>query len=717
MKAEGKRLRWSLAILVTALPLCVLVVDLAVRHVKWQRSPYGALIVPGKANDWISYGGNWKVAGDVIHNDSLERGAKLMKGSSHWQNYSFESDLEFFSGEGRVGLIVRSTNEERGIDSYRGYYIGLRSPENLLIIGRSDYGWILYPSVKLPITLQPSHWYHLKVVAVGCTIAAQFTDPATGESSAISAKDTSTDCAKSGRIGLRSMRTPGAWRNIRAHPATAADLQPILRAVNSAAKVSPPQNLREMLDESSARGLATDYVPSPQSVEPSEPIDSLRVSSVLGGDLVSVRGQVILTDPSLFVEDSTGGAWVTGAETAKLNIGDEVLVQGRAEPHQFSSIVQDARVTVLWPGVAASPFSITPFQAATGAFDARFVELQSHLDRAIEQTPHRLILELHEGDQRFQAFLESPSAEPVVSLPTKESLLQIRGVCVSDARHTKSLFPFVILLRSADDIKVINGPPWWSTRNLITGAVSAVFLSLLGYILYTRAEQWRLQAVIEERLRLAHELHDTLAQSFAGIGFQLRAILKNLQGTSSPLREQVEITSELVRQGHQEARRSITALRGDANRHQIELLPALVQAAQRMISDNSIVVETSTSGDPRRIPLKLTDVLFRVGQEAIANVIRHANASRIRIHLEYQRNALQLTIEDNGVGFNLDESTSVGFGLNGIRERVRTVGGTVQISCPPGSGTSLQVEAPLRQSPLIVRLFPWLRSRADHKSA
>jgi hypothetical protein len=113
LKAEGKRLRWSLAILVTALPLCVLVVDLAVRHVKWQRSPYGALIVPGKANDWISYGGNWKVAGDVIHNDSLERGAKLMKGSSHWQDYSFESDLEFFSGEGRVGLIVRSTNEER----------------------------------------------------------------------------------------------------------------------------------------------------------------------------------------------------------------------------------------------------------------------------------------------------------------------------------------------------------------------------------------------------------------------------------------------------------------------------------------------------------------------------------------------------------------------------------------------------------------------------
>lgn len=236
-----------------------------------------------------------------------------------------------------------------------------------------------------------------------------------------------------------------------------------------------------------------------------------------------------------------------------------------------------------------------------------------------------------------------------------------------------------------------------------------MFLSLLGILFYTRAEQWRLRAVIEERLRLAHELHDTLAQSFAGIGFQLRAILKKIPDTQSPLRKQVEITSELVRQGHQEARRSISTLRADADGQHIELLPALTQAVQRMISDGSIVVETSASGDQRRIPLKLTDVLFRIGQEAIANAVRHANASRIQVHLDFQRNFLKFTIEDNGVGFAPEEVPPGGFGLNGIRARAQTVGGTVQISSSPGSGTRLQVDVPLPQLPLLLRLFPWMK--------
>jgi signal transduction histidine kinase len=203
-------------------------------------------------------------------------------------------------------------------------------------------------------------------------------------------------------------------------------------------------------------------------------------------------------------------------------------------------------------------------------------------------------------------------------------------------------------------------------------------------------------------------------QSFAGIGFQLRAILKNLPDTRSPLREQVEITSELVRQGHQEARRSISTLRTDANGQHIELLPALAQAAQRMISDGSIVVETSASGNQRRIPLKLTDVLFRVGLEAIANTVRHANASCIKVHLDYQRNFLQFNIEDNGVGFTPEEVTPGGFGLNGIRARAHTVGGTVRISSSPGSGTRLQVDVPLPPLPFLLHLFPWLKMSARH---
>jgi signal transduction histidine kinase len=712
-----KKLRWLLCILAVAIPLSMMAGVLIVKHILRQRSPNGSLFVPGRADGWIPYGGTWKVTNDEIRNDSLERGAKFVKGSSYWTDYSLESDLESLNMNGDIGLVVRSTNEGRGVDSFSGYYIGLRRHDSSLIIGRTDYGWAEYATVKLRTALQPFHWYHLKVVAVGCTIAARFTNPVTKDSSAVSMNEASTHCARSGRVGLRSVYSGGVWKNIRAFPATAADLQPLLEDANPTAQASRPLALQDILDEFKPAEDTTPSILASRSTNPTEPIDNLRLSSVLGDDTVSVRGKVILTDPVLLVQDSTGGAFIPSGEIPKLSIGDEILVEGKAEPHPFSSTIRDAKVTLLWPGSADPPFSITPSQAATGAFDARFVELQAHLDSATEQPPNRLVLDLYEGDQRFQALLQPYSAEPAQSIPVKDSFVQVRGVCVTDSQYTKNLVPFVILLRSANDLKVINGPPWWSTRNLITGAALAVFLSLLGILFYTRAEQWRLRAVIEERLRLAHELHDTLAQSFAGIGFQLRAILENIPDTLSPLRDQVEITSELVRQGHQEARRSISTLRIDANGHHIELLPTLAQAAQRMISDGSIVVETSASGDQRRIPLKLTDVLFRIGQEAIANAVRHANASRIQVHLDYQRTFLQFTIEDNGVGFNPDEVTSGGFGLNGIRARANTVGGTVRISSTPGNGTRLQVDVPLPPLPLLPRLFPWLQKNARHRQS
>jgi signal transduction histidine kinase len=714
LKANHKRSRWLLGFLLIATTGLLIFGGLFVQDALRQRLPDGPLLETGSADGWKPYGGAWETKGDVIHNDSSERGAKFIKGSSHWGDYTFESDLESLGQNGRVGLIVRSTNEERGVDSYSGYYVGLRWPDSRMIIGRSDYGWAEYAHVSLKTVLQPLHWYHLKVVAVGCTIAAQFTDPSTGETSSISANDTSPHCAKYGRVGLRSLSTFSAWKNISIHPATTKDLRPLLEAVNPTEQESPPVTIQDKLDN--FKEFYADTVSQPNSgiAGPTVPIDELRVASVLGTDVLSVRGKVILTSPALFVQDSTGGVFIPNVETAKLNIGDEVLARGQAIPHPFSSEIRDAQVTMLWPSIADPPFSITSFQAATGAFDARFVELQGDLDSTNVQQSRRVSLELSDGDQRFQALLEASSAKPALSLPAHGSRLQIRGVCVTSLQYTKREVPFVILLRSPDDIKVINGPPWWSARNLISGVVVALIISLLGYILYARAEQWRRQAVIEERLRLAHDLHDTMAQSFAGIGFQLRAILKKLPGAPDPLREQVEITSELVRQGHQEARRSISTLRNDANRDHIELLPALIQVAERMISDDSIVVETSASGTPRRIPLKLADVLFRVGQEAIANVIRHANASRIRIHLDYGRNKLQFAIEDNGTGFTLDDANAGGFGLNGIRERVLTVGGTVQITSSPGMGTRLAVETPLPPLTLLFQLLPWLEINGKH---
>lgn len=301
-----KKLRWPLWILAVAIPLSIMAGVLIIKHILRQRSPNGSLFVPGRADGWIPYGGTWKVTNDEIRNDSLERGAKFVKGSSYWTDYSLESDLEPLNMNGDIGLVVRSTNEGRGVDSFSGYYIGLRRHDSSLIIGRTDYGWAEYATVKLRTALQPLHWYHLKVVAVGCTIAARFTDPVTGDSSAISMNEASTHCARSGRIGLRSVYTGGVWKNVRAFPATVADLQPLLEDGKSATQASRPLTLQDILDEFKPAENATQSTLASRSTDPTEPIDNLRLSSVLGGDTVSVRGKVILTDPVLLVQDSTG---------------------------------------------------------------------------------------------------------------------------------------------------------------------------------------------------------------------------------------------------------------------------------------------------------------------------------------------------------------------------------------------------------------------------
>ncbi len=698
------------AIALAAVTTVSLLAFVALRY--YLESAPNGLLLSGTGNDgWRSYGGTWKIGADSIVNDSTERGAKLTTGSLRWRNYTLESDLESL-GRGRggdLGLVVRSSNEERGVDAYSGYYAGLRWQDSSLIIGRSNFAWAEFATIRLPARLQPQHWYHLKVVAVGCTIAAQFSDPATNVRAAISMNEAASQCATTGRVALRSVGTAAAWKNIRAFRAGASDLEPILTSALPVTRNSHQLSLSEVLDEYKPVERGDRSLTNQENHTATEPLADLRLASPLGSDQIEVRGKVILTNPALFVQDSTGGALIPNAQTANLNIGDEVLVRGKAEPHQFSSVIRDAVVTMLWPGEADPPISITPSQAATGVFDSRFVELQAYLARTIKESSGGVSFDVSYGVQNFRAFLPGKSTNSALSLPAKESLLRIRGICVTDSQFTHGIVPFTILLRSLDDISVISGPPWWSARNLITGAVISGFLALLGYLFYVRIRQWRLQAVIEERLRLAHELHDTLAQSFAGVGYQLRAILKSLPSASSPIRTQVETASELVRQGHQEARRSISSLRNNPVDSQIELLPALDEAAKRMIAGGTLAFHISSSGEPRRIPLKLADILFRTVIEAIANAVRHASPSTIHVHLAYGKEALQISVTDDGKGFQIDSIKTDGFGLSGIKSRVRTVGGKINISSTPGTGTHLDIEVPLPSSSLLTQFLEWTK--------
>ena len=171
-------------------------------------------------------GGAWGIHDGGIRNDSDERGAKLMTGSPHWHNYSVEADVKLLGEDGDAGLIIRASNVEDGVDSYSGYYAGLRTRDNRLALGRADHGWKEYQTTVVPGDVRALQWYHLKLLAYGCHIAASATYPLTGTTTAVAMVDKT--CLKSGVIGLRSYSSGGEWRNVVARPATEADLQTML---------------------------------------------------------------------------------------------------------------------------------------------------------------------------------------------------------------------------------------------------------------------------------------------------------------------------------------------------------------------------------------------------------------------------------------------------------------------------------------------------------
>lgn len=656
--------------------------------------PYHDSFAAGTSDEWHAFGGTWQLVDGTMRNESDERGAKLLAGSVDWRDYSLEADIQLLGQDGDAGLLVRTSDEENGVDSYNGYYAGLRNHDNTLVLGRADHGWIENQAIPIAGGIHPFRWYHLTVFAVGCEISASAADRI--DHVTISAAMTEKECRHSGRIGLRSYSSGGVWRNVRASRATYADLQafrsknPSTTAVD---QISAPGSLPPQYSSAQVAKIGS---PSPApNTEPfvAQEIAGLRLTSSVHPPIATIRGVVVLTSPALYVQDSTGGAAVVEAQANPLKVGDEIEVTGKAEPHDFSLVLRDAKVRLLWNRAPIPPLSITASQAATGAFDATFVELDGYLVSKEAGPANTMILTLQKGEQSFRAIMHSGRGDVLFRKLKANSLLRLRGICVVDSEYTQNLTPFVLLLRSADDVTVLAGPPWWSAGHLAAIAAIVLILALAAQLMYTRVEHWRLRAVLEERERLAHEMHDTIAQSFAGIGFQLQAIRNDLQDRDPTVLRQVDLACDLVRYSHEEARRSIATLRPESL-ESIGLLPALDRTARRMVDGGSVQVKTTSQGNACSIPVRTTDALYKIGQEAIANAIRHARPASLAISLTYGKNEVALVVEDNGVGFTTS-ADSLGFGLQGMRKRAESIAADLKIESSPRYGTRVKVKAPL----------------------
>jgi signal transduction histidine kinase len=360
--------------------------------------------------------------------------------------------------------------------------------------------------------------------------------------------------------------------------------------------------------------------------------------------------------------------------------------------------------------------TVSASQAATGTFDATFIEVEGRLRKKEQGPDNTLIFDFDAGSQSFRAIMNRGRGDYLFGKVKLNSLLRLRGICVVDPVYTRNLTPFVLLLRSPDDVDVLEGPPWLSAGHLIAVALAILALAFAANALHTRAAHWRLRAVLEERERLAHEMHDTLAQSFAGIGFQLEAIRNGVPDELPTTHQQLNLATDLVRHSHEEARRSIATLRPESL-DSGDLLTALEVCARRMVEGGSVEIRTSSHGDIRTMPLRITDTLYRIGQEAIANAVRHAHPVTITISLDYSKNFVIMLVVDDGIGFTQSGDLR-GFGVRGMRKRATSISAKFEIVSARREGTQIRVTALLPPRITITSWpkFVWkhLRSYRTH---
>lgn len=637
----------------------------------------------GDLGKWRAFGGTWNVNHDTIQNDSDQRGAKLVTGSPYWNDYSVEADVELLGPEGDAGLVVRSSHNQTGVDAYHGYYVGLRDRENdlntdnSLILGKADFHYTSLKTLPIPGGIIPFRWYRLKVLVYGCRIVASVTWPIHSHRT-FTASAFDHDCYAHGRIGLRSYASGGAWKDITIRPATKAEMRRML--------ATPPPQPSAFRKREPKVPLARTPPAAPNLIA----IDQLRRMSFATQNLATVRGIVISTAPRLYVQGSSGGVRITAAKEIPLKIGDEVQATGRVIPGDFSPTLKDATVHLLWESTPMPPIFATPSQASTGTFAARFIEVHGHLESKHYSSRNALVLRLQEGQQPFQALLYGEQAHSLFDSLRPGSLLSVRGVCVVSTKYTHDVTPFAVLLRSGNDITVIHGPPWATPPHIIESIIGFFLVVLFALYLRLRIERWRLHAVLDERARLAHEMHDTLAQSFAGIGFQLEAIRNELRPEDTVYRH-LDTARDLVRYSHEEARRNIASLRPEFLASH-GLVNALRQFAESCLTGGKIQIKAEGNDAASTLPTGIIDTLFRIGQEAIANSVRHACPSTIEIRLRTIKNRIEFIIKDDGIGFDTRASHS-GFGLDGMRKRAELISADFELCSSAQNGTSLTIRA------------------------
>jgi signal transduction histidine kinase len=424
---------------------------------------------------------------------------------------------------------------------------------------------------------------------------------------------------------------------------------------------------------------------------------------------VKVRGIVGYQQRNaLFLQNQGKGLRVLTQQATPLDIGDVVDVLGFPATGDSAPMLEDAVFHRLGHEKAPDPVTLN-LDAPWEEFDGAVVTTDAKLLNRLAQ-PDGLRLMLQRGDIFFDATAPpGVVADRLLSIPLNSDV-RVTGIClVRSGGLWQTPQSFRMLLRLPQDVIVLTTPSWWNSRHTLwlLGMTAGILLAVIVWVVVLGRrlreqmdiirQKLRSSAVLEERNRIARELHDTLEQELAGITMQLDLAADCFQQAPGVAQHALETARDMSRHSMVEARRSVWDLRCQLLQDG-DLVSALRQIVEPLVLREQTKVDFIVGGSPVRLPSPVEMNLLRIGQEAVANAVKHGRARNVSIELRYAVASVCLTVIDDGQGFTAGQSSPAGhFGLLDMRERAQSMGSHLRVESESGRGTRIAVEVPLHR--------------------
>ena len=489
-------------------------------------------------------------------------------------------------------------------------------------------------------------------------------------------------------------------------------------------------------------------------VRPSRPAASLPVVSIRSlfhyspegfpQHRVRLRGQLLgrHAGPRLTVRDGTSGLFVETPDSEKLVPGDEVELLGFPEMREHSLWLMKAVVRKLGQGQPPTPVDRSVADALR-----RPCELQ-RITGTLFSPPRpgegSWVLNLREGEAEFEAWLPA-SGGTFPAWLREGAKLAVTGITEPFVlpSHRPTMFPFPrglrLHARTLSDVALVGAAPWWTSPSLtktilasLLGALLLLGLTTLAALVLARKNaalrearqqlgvardelarrysvrtgEWQEQLAARhaaeadfalltaERTRLARDLHDGLEQALASAALQLDAVKGFFREQPQEAERLLATATEQLRESQLDVRRSIWNLRS-VKLEKATLPEALQQLGEALADTQGPVVEVRCEGNLTLVPPGTASQLFRIAQEGVTNALKHAQAKKIEIVLDFKPEAVELCVNDDGCGFDpLAPALEGRFGLRGLRERARALNAELVLDSKPGQGTRLRLAVP-----------------------